>query len=445
MPFQYPPKRATMPEEKLPPHNIDAEEAVLGSLLLDSEAMAEVANLLKTDDFFREKNSWVYGACLALYKQGIAINQISVAHELQKSEKLEGIGGPAYLLHILSAVPTSLHIKTYAGIVKEMSLGRQVINIAGKIAAMGFEADKDAISKGIEALSTLNVSASNLVSSKEWANIQQAEMLRRYSGGEPGLTWGWLDVDRITGGLIPGEFTIIGSRPGVGKTTILQQVSTSLAHAGKSVLFVSAEMTLIALGDRHLAAETGIPIRTLRKGKYSEDDWKRIQEAIGNMAELPIWPYAGNNITTLDILSKAKEILGRVGKLDLVVVDYLQILRDQYGQSENVRIGHISANLKNLAKELNIPVVVASQLNRNLELRSEKRPVLADLRDSGSLEQDADIVLFLHREELVTKPPQDKGILEIIQAKHRQFGGSQSVKLLWRDNIKGYANLQKVE
>lgn len=317
-------------EDKLPPHDIDAEESVIGSLLLDGEAISEIAGTLKPEHFFREKNSWIYEACIALYHNWKPIDQITVAQELSRREKLETIGGPAYLIHVLSVVPTSLHIEHYAGIVRDMAIRRQLISVAGKIAAMGYEGTENAQAKAIDALIDLTGDQREVLSPKQWADSLLSEYAARNERGNLAVSWGLKDVDRMTGGLMPGELALLGARPGMGKTSILQQVATEAAESGP-VLFVSAEMTSVALGDRHVSAATGIDIRTLRRGNYREKEWELIQDAVGSLAESSLWTFPGEGMTPSEIRDKASQVAARAGGLRLIVVDYLQILGDEGG------------------------------------------------------------------------------------------------------------------
>ena len=444
--------KVTMTDDRLPPHDVAAEEAVIGSLLLNGESISEIAGFLKSEHFFREKNAWIYESCLDLYQHGKSIDQVTVAHEMALKEKLEAIGGPAYLIHVLSVVPTSLHIKHYTEIVRSMALRRQLISVAGQIAAMGYNGAENAQGKAIDALIVLTSDRREVLSPKDWADSIFSEYTARNERGNVAVSYGLKDVDYMTGGLMPGELTIMGARPGMGKTSIIQQIATQSAKTGP-VLFVSAEMTAVALGDRHVSAETGIDMRDLRRGKYSDSQWGLIQEAIGGLAGGSLWAFPGEGMTPNEIRAKASEVTARAGTLRLVVVDYLQILGDEGGETQNVRIGNISKGLKHLAKALNVPVLAASQLSRNLEYRSEKRPSLADLRDSGSLEQDADIVLFLYRDDYYYPTSEEwlkvhngsypKGIVEVIQAKHRQYGTHEIVKVRWQPDKMAYVDLAK--
>lgn len=444
--------RKDVTEEKLPPHDIDAEESVIGSLLLNGEAISDIAGTLKPEHFFREKNGWIYEACLDLYQKGKAIDQVTVARWLIDHEKLDQIGGPAYFYHVLGVTPTSVHVKHYSDIVQKTAFSREIISIACKIAAMGYEGVEDAQGKAIDALVALTSDRREVLSPKEWANSLLSEYAARNERGNLAVSWGLKDVDYMTGGLMPGELTILGARPGMGKTSIIQQIATETAKTGP-VLFVSAEMTAVALGDRHVSAATGIDMRTLRRGNYGDTQWGQIQDAIGALAGGSLWTFPGEGMTPSEIRAKASEVTARAGAIRLIVVDYLQILGDEGGENQNVRIGGISKGLKHMSKALNVPVMVASQLSRNLEYRNEKRPSLADLRDSGNLEQDADVVLFIYREDYYYKTPEawheahdgpyPKGIVEVIQAKHRQYGTHEIVKVRWQPDKMAYVDLAK--
>lgn len=441
-------QRATEP--RLPPYDGDAEEATIGSLLIDPEAILQVSDFLTPQDFYREQNRWVYEACLELFQQEVAINQITVAHELAKKDKLEVVGGVAYLSHLISIVPTSLQIKYYAKIVQQLGVCRRIIGVSGEIAQKAYERRDDVsalLQESVKSLIALRPKeARELLSPKEMAKFLEANFDRRNQEGEQGVALPWSDVAEKVGAMQGGELWLLGARPGIGKTTFLQQVLTHGASQGKVVLFCSAEMSASAIGDRLVQTKTGIPIRRLQRGKYGDEEWDGIIKTVGWLSDTPIWWLPGRGMTTGEIRRQADEVRVR-GGLDCIVVDYLQILGDKEGENDNVRVGNISRNLKGMAEELGVPVLVASQLNRALEARESKRPTLADLRGSGSLEQDSDVVLFLHRDDAYFTPKTwkatwgdyPKGIVELIPAKHRQWGiDGKVVKLVWLPKERQY-------
>lgn len=443
--------------EKLPPFDGDAEAAVIGSLLIDPEAMLRVSDFLTPQDFYRDQNRWVYEACCALFQQEVAINQITVAHELVSKDKLEIVGGPAYLAHLVAICPTSLYIKYYAQIVQRLGVCRRIIVAAGEIARKAYEGRDDVsglLQESVGALIALRSEESReLLSPMEMAKLLEANFEQRNEAGEQGMALPWGDVSEKVGAMQGGELWLLGARPGIGKTTFLQQVLTHVASQGKVVLFCSVEMAAQAIGDRLVQTRTGIPIRRLQMGKYGDEEWEGINDTVGWLSDTPIWWLPGRGMTTGEIRRQADEVKVR-GGLDCIMVDYLQILGDKEGESENIRISNISRNLKVMAEELGVPVMVASQLNRGLEARESKRPTLADLRGSGSLEQDSDVVLFLHRDDAFYTPKTwkaswgdyPKGIVEVIPAKHRQWGiDGKVIKLIWLSRERQYGMKTQLE
>lgn len=437
-------------KENLPPFSADAEEAVLGALLIDPEAIQQVS-FLDHSDFYREQNAWVYQACQDCFKAGGVVNQITIAHELHRRGKLEE--GPAFLAHLVAICPTSLYARHYGKLVKDLAVSRKLIQVAGQIAQLGYAAEEGAVAQSLDLLRAVKpLQNRELLSSMDMAKLLEDNFEKRDKAGDLGLTFPWHNLESQVGTMQPGDFWLVGARPETGKTTILQQIGTHSAEQGKVVFFASVEMSAQAIGDRLIQSKTGLPIWVLRKGKYGEQ-WNEIYKALGWVGDLPIWWLPGRGMTTKDIEAKAREIKERAG-LDIILVDYLQILGDKEGESQNVRVGNISRNLKVMAEELEVPVVVASQLSRASELRVDKRPILADLRDSGSLEQDADVVLFLYRYELhyteedwVKAYPgkaYPRGKMDILIAKHRQYGGGNKIaKLIWAGKERQYRDLEE--
>lgn len=444
--------------DNLQPMNVDAEEAVIGSLLIDGESIYEIASLLKPEDFYRERNRWAYEACLALYSRSEAINQVTLAHELK--DKLEALGGGAYLSHVVSQVPTSIHIKHYANIVSRTAFQRKVMASAETIASIAQEKEQPAelISECMKVLIQLRPPGrQTILRPKERAEQALDTLSRRYEGEVDTLPFGFLDLDRETGGMARGDLILIGARPEMAKSTLAQQIANTLACQGKIVLLCSAEMSSVQYTDRELVSKTGISIQNISKGELNDKEWGDIQKAISGISESPLYFKGGRSLTTADIAYAGKEVSAEVG-LDCIVVDYIQLLADSKGDSLNERVSHISRHLKQIAGDLEVPVLAVSQLNRELERREDKRPKLSDLRDSGSLEQDADIVLLLYRADVYYPDekswkasalgrrgePYEPGILQVLVTKHRQWGsGNRVVKLVWNHERRQYRDLYK--
>jgi len=417
--------------DRLPPNDNDAEEAVIGSLLIDGDTVRLIAESLKPDDFFYERNNWLYGACLSIHERREAINQITVSQELSRQGKLEGCGGAAYLSHLISICPTSLDIEHYAAIVRRLSACRQMIALSDRLASLGYEASPDVnemIERGFDLFDKYrkgNISFEELITPYQAAN-EVIDLIDKYN--EPGhaMSWGFKDLDNITAGIYP-EFVIFGARTSVGKTQLLKDIAENVATQGKTVLFASAEMSISALMERKVARELGISVKEIRRHGIPEEHMDRVVELSGQVSESQIY-YLPRGVSSRDIYNQAKRMKETIG-LDILFIDYLQFLRDCWegGETMRVRVGKVCKVLFSIKKELEIPVIVASQLSRSLESRAEdnKKPNLTDLRETGDIEQDADVVFLLWRD------PENDHILEVKMAKNRQLGDAPAIKLIW--------------
>lgn len=442
--------------EKLPPFSINAEEAINGSLLVDNDCINQV-KYLKSDDFFSEQNRLIFDACINLYKRNQLIDQITVAEELEHNGKLSLAGGVAYLYHLISITPHSLDAPGYAVIVHRDSIARQLINAASRIGSIGYEADTDiegAIKKAEEIIDNvrqgLNVNKTEIVTPSQMADA----MLNMLEHGQESIQWGFVDLDSLTTGIYPQDYIIFGARPSVGKTQIMLEVAENMARGGKRCLFVSTEMPMNPVVERYISRVFKISVRELRERRlknqqFSEDDEMRYMEAVGVLSKLPV-SYLFGKRSSDNIWDNARKMQESHG-LDAIFVDYLQLLTDCNKGRENhsVAVGVVSHNLKAMGQSLNVPVIVASQLNRSLEHRDDKRPVLSDLRESGDIEQDADVVFLLHRPELFPDEygkvaKEDVGVLELLMAKNRQLGTDERVvRLQWRPNDYRYGDRAK--
>lgn len=453
--------------EKLPPHDIDAEAAVNGSLLIDGTAIYKIATFLNQQDFYSEQNQLVYGACLSLYQRNEAINQITVAQELDRQGKLEACGGAAYLSHLVSIVPTSLDVENYAQIVYRLSLMRHLISAAGQIAAIGYEADPDvdaSLSRAEDILFRLRHGQSP----RDFVHVRQ--VLDKYFETAPGPTTeaegyrgpipqtlsGFTGLDEFLGGFQPSDLIIIAGRPSLGKTSLALSIARNAAvEQGACVALFSLEMAREPLVLRLLSNESEVNSRRVRLGVHlDEEEEKRIMEATGILSEAPIYIDDSPQLRVVEMRSKARRLHYERG-VNLVIVDYLQLMEGE-GRRENrvQEISYISRSLKALARELNVPVIAISQLSRAPEWRASHVPQLSDLRESGSIEQDADIVMFIYRDEVYyTKeewqdqhPDKDypREIADIIIAKHRN-GPTGQIKLRFRHNLAKFENLTNIE
>jgi len=425
--------------QKLPPHDIDAEESVIGSLLLEGDYMVKIVNVLRTNDFYDEKTKYFYAAANELYSRREKINEITLAQELQRTEKLQVIGGVAEIKHLISKCPTPLDIEYYAAIVRRLSVNRQLISVGDKLSSVGYQADPD-VNKTLDTVFQVvsdfrmqNTTIEKLITPTDVGN-QVLSLIEHYNQPDHAISWGYYDLDNITSGLYGGEFIVVGSRPGVGKTQIMFDVAESIVGSGRIVLFASAEMSMNQLLERKVARELKVGIRQMRAKGLDNDEMDKVVNLAGVMSERKIY-YLPQGVSGNEIYAEARKMQEKIG-LDVIFVDYIQFLRECWGERENqnVRVGRVCKLLKTMAMELGVPVVAASQLSRALELRSEesRRPTLADLRDSGNIEQDADVVLLLHRD------PDNESILEVKMAKNRQLGSAPAIKLQWKEDSHRY-------
>jgi len=433
-------------DERLPPNDQNAEESVLGSLLINGDAIHLVENKIKTCDFYFEVNQWIYQACLFLRERREAIGEITLSQELSRQGKLEPCGGVAHLSYLISATPTWMDIESYADIVYRLSVSRQLIALGDKVARIGYNAETD-VHKTIGDLSATFsdfrksvINFSELVSPKDAANVI-FDMQDESKNPKHIVNWGFKDLDKLTSGIYP-ELIIIGARPSVGKTQIMLDVLENVAWQGKKALFCSAEMSIKSLMERKIARELRVDIKQIRKSGIDESMMDKLTELAGEVSEQQVY-YLPEGVSSQDIYNEAMKLKDNIG-LDIVFVDYLQILKDcwQLGkESKTVLVGRASKVLKSLVNDLQIPVICSSQLNRDIERRTEenRKPVLADLRESGDIEQDADVVFMLWR-DMDNLEEEVRNILEVKMAKNRQLGDAPAIKLTWLAEQHRYAD-----
>ncbi|HLB11907.1 MAG TPA: replicative DNA helicase [Dehalococcoidia bacterium] len=447
-----------MASDQLLPHDVDAEEAVLGSMLIDSEAIISVSLSLKAQDFYRERNAWVYGACLALYEKGEAINQITAAHRLSQDGRLDDVGGPAYLSYLVSRVPTPFHAEHYGEIVHRTAFMRRLIDAGGRIAAVGYEARDDvetALSRAEDVLFGLSSGRPQ----RDLVHIRQ--LLDRYFeetglGGPPPdghlahIETGFIDLDKLLGGGFQrSDLVILAARPSLGKTSLALNVAQHAAiKLGARVAIFSLEMSKEQVVQRLLCSQARVDSQRLRQGSLNQEEARRIMEATGVLSEAPIYVDDSPIIKIVEIRSKARRLHNEIG-VDLVIVDYLGLVHGGNFENRVQEISYISRSLKALARELEAPVLAVSQLSRAVETRSPHTPQLSDLRDSGSIEQDADVVLFIYRDDVYyteeewarkSRDPYPKGIAEVRLAKHRN-GPVGELKIRFNESSARFDNL----
>ncbi|MFC1898865.1 replicative DNA helicase [Chloroflexota bacterium] len=452
----------------MPPYDIDAEEAVNGSLLIDGTVVYKIATFLNQQDFHSEPNQLIYGACLSLYQRNEAINQITVAQELDRQGKLETCGGAAYLSHLISIVPTTLDIENYAQIVYRLSLMRHLINAGSQISAIGYQADPD-IDTSLSRAEDILFRLRHGQSPRDFVHVRQ--VLDKYfetapgpEAGEEGYRGsthsshsGFTGLDEILGGFQPSDLVIVAGRTSMGKTSFALSIAKNMAVGqGACVALFSLEMARESLVLRLLSSESGINSRRVRLGLHlDEDEEKRIMEATGVLSEASIYIDDSPQLRVVEMRSKARR-LHFEHKVDLIIVDYLQLVQGEDRRENRVQeIGYISRSLKALARDLNVPVIALSQLSRQVDWRSSHIPQLSDLRESGSIEQDADIVVFVNREEVYYPSVEDwqnqfpdrdypRELADIIIAKHRN-GPTGQVKMRFRHDLARFENLTNIE
>lgn len=381
--------------DKMVPHNVEAEEAVLGSLLIDPEALFRVSSFLKGEDFYIQNNAWVYEAILALHERREPIDFVTLCDELERRGQLEEVGGAAYITRLINAVPSAIHVEAYGHIVEQAAIRRRLISAAGQIAQLAYQEAED-VDETVDRAEQVLFSVSQRRITRDLAPIQ--EIIRRYYDrieylyahrGEPlGVPTGFVDIDRLLGGLQHSDFIIIAARPSVGKTSLCLSIARNAARFGQHVAIFSLEMSAEQIVQRLVAAETGIDAQRLRLGDLKEDEWPLFVQSTGKLADLPIFIDDTPSISALQLRTKARRLHAEHG-LDLIIVDYLQLMTGDVRAENRVQeVSFISRSLKALARELDVPVVAASQLSRAVEQRTDKKPVLADLRESGCLAGD---------------------------------------------------------
>lgn len=452
-----------MIEEKsprVPPQNIEAEQAVLCAMLIDKEAIAKVTEILNGDDFYREAHRVIFNVMTELYGKNEAVDLITVTDALKRDNKLEDVGGIAYVTALANAVPTAANVKYHADIVAEKSVLRQLVRVSTEIAAMGYDADEEvnvlidkAESRILEISNRKKKSDFTPIGDVLMESVQGIEKLLNNKGGLTGLPTGFVDLDKLTSGLHPSDFIILAARPSMGKTAFALNVVQNVAlrahkkvgGSPRSVAFFSLEMSKEQLVNRMLCAEANIDSQRLRIGEMADKDWDALWGACDSMSKAKIYIDDTPGITAMEMRSRARRLKAEHG-LDLIVVDYLQLMqgsgkRNTSGDRQQ-EVSEISRSLKALARELDVPVIALSQLSRGVEARQVKRPMLSDLRESGSLEQDADIVAFLYREDYYNPETENKNITELIIAKHRN-GPVDTVNLFFHKQFTKFVGFAK--
>ncbi len=440
--------------DRVPPQNVEAEQSVLGAMMIEREAISKVSEIIRPEDFYREAHRLIFNAMLELFNKNEAVDLVTVVEVLRRDEKLEGAGGIAYVSALANSVPTAANVVYHARIVEEKALLRQLINTATHVAGMGYEANEE-VAVIMDKAEKMILEVASRKAGQEFASIKNIifdvfdKVSELYSsrGGITGLPTGFKDLDKLTSGLQPSDLILIAARPSMGKTAFVLNIAQNIAiKEKKSVAFFSLEMSKEQLVQRMLCAEAPIDAQRLRIGELENNDWDKLVRAADRLAAAPIFIDDTAGITVMEMRSKARR-LKIEHDLQLIIIDYLQLMQGSAGssRSENRQqeISEISRSLKALARELKVPVIALSQLSRGVESRQVKKPMLSDLRESGSLEQDADIVAFIYREDYYEPETERKNITDIIVAKHRN-GPVDSVQLFFHKQFTKFSDLSRM-
>ncbi|MDY0071473.1 MAG: replicative DNA helicase [Thauera sp.] len=418
---------------KLPPHSVEAEQSLIGGILLDNQAWERIADLANEADFYRDDHRRIYRHITRLVDQGRPADVVTVFESLEKNGEAEQAGGLAYLAEIANNTPSAANIRRYAEIVRERAILRKLVAVGDEIAASALTpAGKDAKAlldeaeaKVFEIAEAGARNASGFVSIQPILKQVVDRVQELYDRDNPsevtGVPTGLIDLDGKTSGLQPSDMIIVAGRPAMGKTTLALNIAEHVAIEQKlPVAIFSMEMPGTQLATRFISSVGRIDMQKIRSGRLTDDDWQRLTMAIGKLYEAPLFIDETPGLNPIDLRARARRLARQCGRLGLIVIDYLQLMsgtRD--GENRASELSEISRSVKSLAKELNVPIMALSQLNRSLEQRPNKRPVMSDLRESGAIEQDADIIMFIYRDEVYNPDSQDKGTAELIIGKHR--------------------------
>lgn len=438
-----------MQTQTLPPNNPDAERSVLGAMLQDPEAVLLAQELLSQEAFYQPAHRELFDAMTTLSRDGKPVDLVTVDEELSRRGTLEGIGGTQYLVQLTQYVPTTANVRAYIDIVDEKSTLRRLIECANNIVRESYTQERSigeilgSAEKDVFDISMRRGGTNTLVHVRDvlTETYSRIETLTRLKGEIDGIPTGYIDLDRLLTGLHGGELVLVGARPSMGKTSFAMNVAQHAAmHAGKTAAVFSLEMPRQQIVMRMLCTEASVDMQRVRNGSIGDDEWMRLTMAIGPLGASAMYLDDTPAITPTQVRSRCRRLMVERG-LDLIMIDYLQLMSsDKRSENRQSEVSEISRALKAIALELNVPVIACAQLSRANAQRADKRPILSDLRDSGSIEQDADVVLFLHREEYYDPETPDKNIAEVIIQKQRN-GPLGTVRLAWLGQYTRFANL----
>jgi len=438
-----------MDPQRVPPQNLEAEQSVLGGILIDNQTFHKVIEQLTPDQFYRPANAKIFRAMCELSSKAEPIDVVTLTAKMKELDVFEESGGAAYLADLLERVPTAIHAEYHAKLVAEQSIKRNLVSACTDIGSRGM----DPAETSEELLDYAERTIFSLASDRKTRTVAPirdivrsafVELEKRYDNQDSltGIPTGFIDLDKLTTGLQPSDLIIVACRPSMGKTSFALGVTRHAAvHAKAPIIFFSLEMAKEQLVTRLLAAEAKVDSQRIRTGRLTEGDWAKLTRAAGMISEAPIYIDDTPALTVLEMRGRARRLKAELGSLGVVIVDYLQIMGTaRHAESREKAISDISRSLKALAKELQVPVIALSQLNRNIDLRQDKRPMMADLRESGAIEQDADIIVFIHREATENQQPNTPSIAEFIVGKHRN-GPCGTVKVVWLGQFATFENM----
>jgi replicative DNA helicase len=444
----------TRPIERIPPQNLEAEQSVLGAMLLDRDAIARVVEALRPEDFYRDLHGTIYTAALELFERGEPVDLITITNRLAGMGKLEDVGGASYLASLPNTVPTAANADFYASIVLEKSMLRALISAGTQIASLGYEGmdDVTALIDQAERLvygiaARRNVQDFQTIKEILKASFEKIDKRYQEKGTVTGIATGFTDFDMLTSGLQPADMVIIAARPSVGKTTLATNIAQHAAMTNKSpVAIFSLETSKEQLVQRILCSEARVDNTKLRTGFLGDEDWRKLARAMGGLSEAPIFIDDSATLSVMEMRAKSRKLMAEHG-LALIVIDYMQMIHS-YKRAENrtQELSEIARGIKSLAKELDVPIIAISQLSRAVETMGQKRPMLSHLRESGELEQVSDLVVFLYREDYYdmekAQRENKENICEVIIAKHRN-GPIGTIELYFHKEFSRFANLEK--
>jgi replicative DNA helicase len=439
------------PGDRVPPQDIVAEQCVLGAMLLSKDAIADVVEAIRATDFYRPAHQIVFDTILDIYGRGEPADPVTVAAQLTRNGELPRMGGAPYLHTLIASVPTAANAGYYAAIVRERAILRRLVEAGTRIVQLGYTADGADVDDVVDRAQAAVYDVTDKRTSEDYVRLedvmQQAldeiEAIGARGDELSGVPTGFVDLDRLTNGLHPGQMIIIAARPAVGKSTLgLDICRAASIKSGQTSAIFSLEMSRSEITMRLLSAEARVPLHHMRTGKLTEEDWARLARRMGEVAEAPLFIDDSPNLTMMEIRAKARRLKQR-HDLKLIVVDYLQLMSPhKRAESRQQEVSEMSRALKLLAKELEVPVVAISQLNRGAEQRTDKKPQIADLRESGSLEQDADMVILLYREDIVEKESPRAGEADFIVAKHRN-GPTATITVAFQGHYSRFVDMAR--